>query len=93
MVLSWSMSSSYNLIKGYRIFYKHTFTDIKTFDGQKPEYKLTGLQPYTRSIASKYSRRRGLNLKECGVCTYLYTYIFKFFSNISDLLNKNNMPT
>jgi len=48
MLLTWTMSTSYNLIKGYRVFYEHKFTDIKTFDGQKPEYKLTGLQPYTR---------------------------------------------
>lgn len=51
MLLSWTMTSSYNLIKGYRVYYAHNnFLDVKTFEGQKPQYKLTGLKPYTRYV-------------------------------------------
>ena len=51
MLLSWTMTSSYNLIKGYRVYYAHNnFLDVKTFEGQKPQYKLTGLKPYTRFV-------------------------------------------
>ena len=33
----------------FRMFYRHNgYSDVKTFDGQKPEYLLTGLQPYTK---------------------------------------------
>ena len=47
--LSWAMNTSYNRIKGYRVFYKHnSYEDVKTFDGQKPEFKLSGLNPYTQ---------------------------------------------
>ena len=49
MHLAWVMTSSYNDIRGYRVFYKHnSYEDIKTFDGQKPEFILSGLVPYTQ---------------------------------------------
>lgn len=49
MHLAWVMTSSYNDIRGYRVFYKHnSYEDIKTFDGQKPEFVLSGLVPYTQ---------------------------------------------
>ena len=47
--LAWSMNTSYNKIKGYRVFYKHnSYEDIKTINGQKPQFRLTGLNPYTQ---------------------------------------------
>ena len=47
--LSWAMNTSYNQIKGYRVFYKHnSYEDIKTIDGPEPQFKLSGLNPYTQ---------------------------------------------
>jgi len=49
MHLSWIMTTSFNNIKGYRVFYKHnSYEDIKTFDGAKPSFVLSGLVPYTQ---------------------------------------------
>ena len=46
--LGWAMNTSYNKIRGYRVFYKHnSYEDIKTIEGPDPAYKLTGLSPYT----------------------------------------------
>ena len=46
--LGWAMNTSYNQIRGYRVFYKHnSYEDIKTIEGPDPAYKLTGLSPYT----------------------------------------------
>ena len=46
--LTWVMNSSYNNIGGYRVYYKHNFEDIKTTYGQKPEYLLSKLNPFTK---------------------------------------------
>ena len=50
MQLQWTMgNTSYNIIRGYRVFYKHdSYADIKTFNGQLPKFTLTGLVPYTQ---------------------------------------------
>jgi len=49
MQLSWTMNTSYNNIRGYRVFYKHdSYADIKTFNGQLPRFSLKGLVPYTQ---------------------------------------------
>ena len=49
MQLSWTMNTSYNNIRGYRVFYKHdSYADIKTFNGQLPRFSLSGLVPYTQ---------------------------------------------
>jgi receptor-type tyrosine-protein phosphatase gamma len=49
MLLRWAMNTSYNNIRGYRVFYKHdSYADIKTFNGQLPKFTLTGLVPYTQ---------------------------------------------
>ena len=49
MHLSWTMNTSYNNIRGYRVFYKHdSYADIKTFNGQLPRFSLSGLVPYTQ---------------------------------------------
>ena len=46
--LRWAMNTSFNQIRGYRVFYKHnSYEDIKTIEGPDPAYKLTGLSPYT----------------------------------------------
>jgi len=53
MFLTWAITSSYNHIRGYRVFYKRgTYEDIKTFDGQKPRFLLTGLVPFTQYAIS-----------------------------------------
>ena len=47
--LTWALNTSYNRIKGYRVFYKHnSYEDVKTFAGQQPQYILKGLNPYTQ---------------------------------------------
>lgn len=46
--LTWVMNSSYNSIGGYRVYYKHNYEDIKTTYGQKPEYLLSNLNPFTK---------------------------------------------
>jgi len=49
MQLSWKMNTSFNNIRGYRVFYKHdSYADIKTFNGQLPRFSLSGLVPYTQ---------------------------------------------
>ena len=49
MQLAWTMNTSYNNIRGYRVFYKHdSYADIKTFNGQSPRFPLSGLVPYTQ---------------------------------------------
>ena len=49
MQLSWTMNTSYNNIRGYRVFYKHdSYADIKTFNGQSPRFSLSRLEPYTQ---------------------------------------------
>jgi len=48
--LSWTMDTILPIepIEGYRVFYmKNKYIDAKTFMGSKPEYTLTGLDPYT----------------------------------------------